>query len=246
MHVLDPGGERLWSGASGNQSGQASGNDRTVMSGQGSTGGNSTSDGKASDDEQTADDNKDGEQEHSVSDHIILDRIPLPELSPSPEPVLPGEISFEHVGWPMIYPNIFGGSIQVGVPVTGVINEDRNFHTFTMTIPAGESETFGLTLILTANSDEEFEMYFLESDEFHFYIMMFFDFYEYSDYMEINGRTMTITFPGWEYPEGVYTWSFNCPEYQWGDGPEDPNPSDLKLHFSFLLDPDAECAEPFV
>jgi len=181
-------------------------------------------------------------QELSLSDQIMQGRVQSPGSHAGHGPALPGDSMFDHAGWPMISQNVFGGVIQVGVPVTGVISEDRNFHQFSLTIPSGHTETFGLTLVITASTDEEFEIFFAEYFYTEPWIMSWNDFYEHSEFVEINGRTMTITYPGYDYFEGTFYWEFNCPEYQWGDGPEDPNPSDLKLHFSFFLDPDAECA----
>ena len=169
----------------------------------------------------------------------------LPEASSGSDTGTSDDISFDHDGWPMIAQNVFGGSIQVGVPVTGVISEYMNFHQFTLVIDRGRSETFGLTLVITADSDEQFEIFFAEYYNDQPLIMSWNDFYEHSEHVEINGRTMIITYQAYEYPDGTFMWEFNCPEYQWGDGPDDPNPSDLRLHFSFLLDPDAERAESF-
>jgi len=161
-------------------------------------------------------------------------------LPPASDDKTPDGISFDHAGWPMIEQNVFGGSIQVGVPVTGVISEEKNFHRFSLYIPEQQSETFGLILILTANTDEYFEIFFAEYYNNEPLIMSWNSFYEQSEHVVIDGRRMTITYPGVEYyGGGAFTWEFNCPEYQWGDGPEDPNPSNLKLHFTFLLDPES-------
>ena len=170
----------------------------------------------------------------------------VPEAARKPETDASGVTSFDYDVWPMIAPNVFGGSIEIGVPVTGMISESTNFHRFTLVVPPDTIETFGLTLVVTADSDELFEIFFSEFYYDQPLILDWIDFYTDSSFLEIDGRTMTITYPGYDYPEGTFIWEFNCPEYQWRDGPDDENPSDLKLLFWFLLDPDAECSDPFV
>jgi len=148
-------------------------------------------------------------------------------------------ITFEEDDWPMIEPYIYGGPIQVGVPVYGVISESKNFHQFTLSITEGR-EVFGLSLVITADSDEEFEIYFSEAYDGVPHMTTWNSFYESSAFVSVEGRTMTITYPCAIYTLGEVSWQINCPEYQWGDGPEDPYPSDLRLHFRFFLDPEAE------
>ena len=185
-----------------------------------------------------------GEQTPNRSDDTTQDKQISPGHNTGHGPALQDGVSFDLPGWPSIGQYQFGGPIQIGVPVTGVISESMNFHRFTLTIPQGRNEFFGVTLTITANSDEFFEIYFAEYYYDNPWGSWWYDFYDQSDYVKIEGRTMTISYLGFFYPEGTFHWEFNCPEYQWGDGPDDPNQSDLKLHFSLFLDPDAENAQP--
>ena len=176
-----------------------------------------------------------------------------PAVTPTPAPSGGGSDtfggqSFDLPPWPMVAPYTYGGMVKVGEPVYGVMTEENNIHRFSLVIPEGTSEFFGVTLTITASTDEGFEIIFNEYFYDEYWGGALFSTYypmDFPEVMDFRGRTMTITFPGYEYLDGLYNWEFNCFENQWSDGPDDPNPSDLKLHFAFFLNPDTECEDPF-
>jgi hypothetical protein len=140
--------------------------------------------------------------------------------------------------WGEVEPGVYGGNIKVGETVTGVISRDKNYHKFTLPYTEMESsDYFGIKLVLTADMDEDFEVFLSETIG---------GFEGYSEWFQksvpgegasvtTEGRTVTIITPVQKYVIEDIAWQFNCPEYQWGDGPDDPNPSNMKLNFSFTI-----------
>ena len=168
-----------------------------------------------------------------------LTPTPTPKPTPAPKPTTAAESTSQEDNWPLIELGIYGGPIKIGFPVSGVISNEKNLHQFTLLhTDMPTSEHFGIKLVITADSDEEFEINFCEyfaGSGLHF--GGWHSKYENKEHVTIKGRTMTIKYPIAKYPRDDYVWQINCPEYQWEDG------SNMKLNFTFLLDQDAEWIE---